>query len=86
MPRICTFYGIAIYMYYRDHQPPHFHARYGGAEAEVAIETQEIIAGELPKRAKRLVSEWAEQHQTDLLKNWNRAREHKPLHTIEPLD
>jgi hypothetical protein len=25
MPRISEFFGIAIYMYYRDHAPPHFH-------------------------------------------------------------
>jgi hypothetical protein len=86
MPRISAFYGITIYMYYRDHRPPHFHARYGGAEAEIAIETQKIIAGELPTRAERLVSEWMKEHQDELLQNWNRAREHKPLHQIEPLD
>ena len=28
MPRLSTFYGIVIAMYYRDHHPPHFHAVY----------------------------------------------------------
>jgi hypothetical protein len=86
MPRICAFYGIDIYMYFRDHPPPHFHARYGGSEAEVEIETLEIIAGDLPTRAERLVVEWAEQHRAELLENWRRARNHNPLHDIEPLN
>lgn len=86
MPRISTFYGIAIYMYYRDHPPPHLHARYGGAEAEIAIESTEVIAGGLPKRAERLVVEWMDQHRSKLMENWHRARQHERLHEIEPLD
>ena len=35
MPRICSFYGIVIVMYFDDHPPPHFHARYGEHEAQV---------------------------------------------------
>ena len=73
-------------MYFRDHPLPHFHARYGGAEAEIDIETLEVIAGDLPTRAGRLVEDWAKQHRSELLKNWRRARNHNPLHDIEPLD
>ena len=29
MPRISDFNGITIFMYYSDHDPPHFHAAYG---------------------------------------------------------
>jgi len=75
MPRICAFYGI-----------PHFHTRYGDSEAEIEIETLEIIAGDLRTRAKRLVTEWAEQHQSKLQQNWKRARNHNPLHGLEPID
>lgn len=42
---------------------PHFHASYAGDEASVDIETVALIAGGLPPRAVRLVSEWAKQHQ-----------------------
>jgi hypothetical protein len=31
-------YGIVIYMYYRDHGAPHFHAIYGGQEAVITIQ------------------------------------------------
>ena len=66
MPRICEFYGIVIEMYYADHAPPHFHARYGGDEAKIAIATGDIVAGRLPGRAVRLVREWAE----GIVPNW----------------
>jgi hypothetical protein len=86
MPRISSFYGIDIYMYYRDHPPPHFHAQYGGTEAEIEIESLAIIAGDLPNRAEGLVVEWAEKHREELQTNWERARQHKPLHEITPLN
>jgi len=37
LPEICRFYGIAIAMFYNDHEPPHFHARYGQHKALLAI-------------------------------------------------
>ena len=33
MPEISRFYGIIITMYYDDHNPPHFHARYGEGQS-----------------------------------------------------
>ncbi len=85
MPRISEFYGIAIYLYYADHNPPHFHAIYGGQQAEVAIRTGEVIVGTLPKRALRLVREWAETYRGELLEDWERARQGEPLNPIPPL-
>jgi hypothetical protein len=55
MPTIAYFYGIAIRMFFRDHPPPHFLAVYGGYEANVLIETGEVINGRLPPQAARLV-------------------------------
>lgn len=88
MPRISSFYGITIWMYYDEmHHPgrPHFHARCGEAEASVDIESFAVIAGKLPIRAQRLVAEWAAAHQEELRDNWKRARSHQPLLSIEPL-
>lgn len=48
MPPVSFFYGISIYLYYRDHSPPHFHALYGGDEAEIRIDNGEVLAGRLP--------------------------------------
>jgi len=86
MPRISEFYGIAIYMYYRDHAPPHFHAIYAEHDAAVAIATGEIVEGELPRRARVLVEEWTSMHRNELLRNWDLARAEEPLDPIDPLD
>lgn len=88
MPRISSFYGITIWMYHDEihHRGrPHFHARYGDAEASIDIESLTIIAGELPSRARRLVTEWAGTRQDELRENWQRARSHQPLVPIAPL-
>ena len=86
MPRISEFYGIAIYMYYKDHAPPHFHTIYGEHEATINIESSEIVAGALPRRAKTLVIEWASAHTAELRGNWDLARAEQPLQPIPPLD
>lgn len=57
VPRISEFYGIVIEMYFADHPPPHFHARYSCDEALIVIETGEVFAGFLPGRPLRLVRE-----------------------------
>jgi hypothetical protein len=62
VPTISAFFGIVISMYWRDHNPAHFHARYGDFEALVRIDTLEVIRGSLPKRALALVLEWASEH------------------------
>lgn len=88
MPRISSFYGITIWMYYDEihHRGrPHFHARYGEAEASIDIASLVVIAGKLPPHAARLVTDWARGHQTELRENWERARIHQPLVQIEPL-
>jgi hypothetical protein len=85
MPRISVFYGIAIYMYFRDHAPPHFHAQYAGDEAVIAIADGRVIRGEIPDRALRLVREWLEAHRRELDENWRLASEPAPLHKIDPL-
>ena len=59
MPTLAWFYGIAIAMYYNDHNPPHFHAQYGQSRAVIGIADGRIIAGSLPSTALRLVTEWA---------------------------
>ena len=71
MPEISRFYGIIIYMYLMDHNPPHFHAKYNDFEAVISIENFAVLNGKLPSKALGLVVEWASLHQTELLQNWN---------------
>lgn len=85
MPRISSFYGIVIEMYYGDHPPPHFHARYGGDSAKIAIATGKVLVGYLPGRALRLVREWLGQHRPELEANWERAVRHQRPEPIAPL-
>ncbi len=82
MPTIAWFYGIAIQMFYDDHNPPHLHARYGRARALVRLSDGEIIAGELPPTATRLVREWTLARRVELEENWRRARVREPLERI----
>lgn len=86
MPRISAFYGIVITMYWRekDHPVPHFHAEHAGQQASIAVDGT-VLAGLLQARALRLVREWAELHERELLANWARARKLEPLQPIEPL-
>jgi hypothetical protein len=85
MPEISRFYGIVIKMFFKDHNPPHFHAEYQEYEAVFDIQTLEIIRGDLPKRAKLLAIEWALEHRQELLNNWEKAKKPEPLDKIEPL-
>jgi hypothetical protein len=86
VPRLSSFYGIAVYMYWDEgiHARPHFHARYAGETASVDFDGN-VIAGSLPARAQRLVSEWARLHQDELAENWERARNEERLRSIDPL-
>jgi hypothetical protein len=86
MPRISAFYGIAVYMYYRDHAPPHFHAIYGEHEAEIDIATATILEGKLPRKARGLIEEWATAYREQLLRNWDLARAGQPLEPVAPLE
>ena len=85
VPEVSRFHGIVVAIYYNDHAPPHFHARYESYEITVGI-MDGVVVGRFPRRALGLVVEWYTLHQTELLENWNRARERQPLIRIEPLE
>ena len=85
VPRISAFYGIVIAMYFDDHPPPHFHAKYAEHEAQIVIETGAVLSGSLPRRALGLVQEWVLLHRDELVEDWRRAERQEPLASIEPL-
>ena len=85
MPEISRFYGIVIQMYYADHPPPHFHARYAGEVAKIDIDALGVIEGKLPGRALGMVMEWATLHQEELRQAFSRAANMTPPGKIDPL-
>lgn len=85
MPTISRFYGIVIRMYFLDHAPPHFHAVYSGDEVVVTISTGEVIRGEMPDRALRMVQEWASIHREELEANWVLLQQPAAATQIAPL-
>jgi hypothetical protein len=50
MPEISRFLGVVILMHFREHNPPHFHARYNEFEAALLIDTLGVMDGHLPPR------------------------------------
>ena len=85
MPTICMFRGIKIFINWRDHQPPHFHATYGGDEVIVSIRELEVLVGSMPSKHLKMLLGWAAFHQDELLENWELAEKKQELFAIEPL-
>ena len=85
MPEICRFLGIVVAMYYNEHYPPHFHAKYGEYRASFSIEELKIIEGSMPKRVVSLILEWAFEHRTELMDDWDLAKRKEQLKSIDPL-
>jgi hypothetical protein len=85
VPELSRFLGIVITMFYNDHGPPHFHAVYGSNAVTISIRDGGVN-GEFPRRALRLVQEWCQLHEDELLENWELARQRKPLKLIAPLE
>lgn len=85
MPEISRFLGIVIAMYYKDHLPPHFHAKYGDQTGVFSIQDLRLVEGHLPRRVISLVLEWAFEHRDELMEDWELAIAKKPLRKIPPL-
>ncbi|MGZ8285247.1 MAG: DUF4160 domain-containing protein [Allosphingosinicella sp.] len=86
MPVVSIFFGIVIRMYHDEHPPPHFHASYQGFTAFVAISDGEIVYGSLPKKAAKIVRQWALDHQEALMANWARGEALEPMELIPGAD
>ena len=86
MPIISSFFGIVIRMFYREHEPPHFHAEHQGQQASFDLDGG-LVAGEIRSRtALRLIREWAALHRTQIEANWVKMKAGEPLEKIEPLE
>lgn len=86
MPQICEFSGMKIYLYFDDHDPPHFHVR-GQDKTRINILTGEYLAGDptLPRSKEKKLIEWLEIHKTDMIKAWNTCKNGAIPNKIPPL-
>lgn len=85
MPEVSRFLGIVISLYFKEHAPPHFHAKYAEARAAFSIQELKMIEGKLPPRIVSLVLEWAFLHREELMEDWDLARREGTLKKIDPL-
>jgi hypothetical protein len=84
MPCISSFYGLLIYMYGDDHNPPHFHVNYGGKWSVFDFDGN-LTEGELPVAKQKLVSAWVEIHRDELIANWELTKNKEVPAKILPL-
>ena len=85
MPEISRFLGIVVQMYFEDHLPPHFHARYGEFRVKVLIQSG-IVEGRFPPRALRHLMEWYDLHREELQQDWLLASRGEDPLPIAPLE
>jgi len=73
-------------MFYREHEPAHFHAEYQGQQAKFDFDGK-MTAGDMKsKTARRLVKQWAAAHREELESNWEKMKEGRTLEKIAPLE
>ena len=86
MPIISVFFGIVIRMFYKEHEPAHFHVEHQGQQAKVDF-AGNLLAGSIQSNtAIRLVREWTDQHRAELEANWESMKAGRPLSKIPPLE
>ena len=83
MPEVSRFFGVRIAIYYNEHDPPHFHAYYQSFDASYSIENGERIKGKMPVNLEKVIIKWSKKHNNVLMKNWNLAKNKKPLMKIK---
>ena len=88
MPAISMFYGVIIYLYFKDnkkHKLPHIHVKYQEYEVIVSIPDGDILEGNIPKSKMKLLQAWIELHKDELVANWELALAGEHPYKIEPL-
>ncbi len=85
MPTLAVFYGLTVTMYYRDHGQAHFHVRYAEHDAKIALANLNVIDGDLPRRALKLIRKWADKHHDELEEAWRACQTGTGSQRIDPL-
>ena len=80
------FFGIIIRMYYKEHEPGHFHAEHQGQTGKFNFSGEMAVGNIQSRTALRLIREWAVVHQAELRENWDHMKAGQPLNSIAPLE
>ncbi len=84
MPEISRFYGIIVYLLWKDHNPPHIHFSYGDYKCTYSI-LDGVIDGKAPAKVIAKVTDWVALHENELLELWEKAQRGEELRRITPL-
>jgi hypothetical protein len=86
MPVISIFFGIVIRMYYKEHEPQHFHAEHQAQEGRFDFDGNQIVGNITSRNALDLIRQWAQLHRAALSANWSKIKTGQPLDRIPPLE
>ena len=84
MPEICRFYGIVIYLYWKDHNPPHIHFTYGNYVCSISV-IDRVVDGQAPAKVIAKVNEWIDVNENAILSLWEKAQRGEQIEKHEPL-
>lgn len=84
MPEISRFFGIILYLYWKDHNPPHIHFSYGGYACNISV-IDRIMDGQAPAKVVAMVNKWLDLHEGEVLALWEKAQRGEPIGKVEPL-
>lgn len=80
MPRIASFDGLVVKIFFNDHPPPHIHVYAGRAGshgvqmARVSIDTGNVIDGRLAPAKVVKVKRWCKRNRETLRADWQRVQ------------
>jgi hypothetical protein len=57
VPIISVFFGIVVRMFYKEHEPAHFHAEYQGQQGKFDLDGRLIVGNLQSSTALRLISD-----------------------------
>ena len=86
MPVISIFFGIVIRMYYREHEPKHFHAEHQAQHGKFDFDGNQIVGNITSRNALDLIRQWALANRPALEANWSKITARQPLDRIPPLE
>lgn len=86
MPVVAIFFGIIIRMYYKEHEPRHFHAEHQSQQAKFDFDGHMIVGNITSANALKLIRQWAQLNRVALDANWANIVAGRPLERIPPLE